>query len=241
MFRSIRTTAAAGLVAAALVASPAFVGSATATDIRYDNTVRVVDIAGSEKLEVRRHPFNISRVVARLPFNARGIKAYDHVRRRWTQISFVAADGTSVIGWVRSAYLADDDRRHPTIYQLVGVDAYERLPIFKRPSDGSLVIAEIPGETETVEGRGKCIDGYCLVRVKKGRRWVEGYIAQAHLAVKRYDDTDYDAYAYGKPSRDDSSGWQPGDDRPKGHVEHYPKKPRWLKEYRDVEDSPYQN
>lgn len=237
MIWSIRNLTAAGLVAASLVAAPALISPAAATT--YDKTVRVIEVPGSQQLEVRRHPFQISRVVAYLPFNARGIKAFDYVRRRWTQVSFVASDGSRVTGWVRSANVADDDRHLPTFYELVGVGGYDEVPVYRRPNEGSRVIAEISGRTGDLRASGKCVNDFCLVKFRKGHRWIEGYVAQANLSVKRPDTDLSDGYGHGKPSLGDDYGNGNGyvDDQYSdgGNSQHYPKKPAWLKEYRDID------
>jgi SH3-like domain-containing protein len=135
---------------------------------------RVVRVAGDNTLALRAWPAPTSRVLRRIPFNARGIVYLGKDVGGWRNVRY---RGTS--GWVNGFYIQGDDPGERTYYAVVKVAPGDRLKIRVRPSMNARVIGSIPRTETGVGSAGPCTARWCKISYGGVRGWV----GRKYLAV----------------------------------------------------------
>jgi|GEM_PF-3261653 len=169
------TKLALALTTAALLSAPQTTPAfATADGPDY---YRVINVNGDSTLNLRARPGTYSRVINKIPFNARHLGNAVQSDGRWTRISYGGQTG-----WVHNEFLAEDYKGQTTIYKVVGINSWDRLNIRKKPKISARIISDIPGTADYVEDCGTCKGLWCPVRYNK----VDGWVHKKHLAVVGY-------------------------------------------------------
>ena len=141
---------------------------------------RVVNVKGNETLNMRARPGTYTRIIHKIPFNARRLVNAIQTQGEWTRIDYAGHRG-----WVHNDYLAEDTTSGPTIYKVVGLESWNRLNIRKTPKIGARIISDIPGTATHVEDCGACKGVWCPVRYNN----VDGWVHKRFLAVVDYPRT----------------------------------------------------
>ena len=138
---------------------------------------RVINVNGDTTLNLRARPGLYSRVVRKIPFNARGLGNAIRSQGRWTRVNYGGQTG-----WVHNDFLAEDYKGQTTIYKVVGINSWDTLNIRKKPKISARIISDIPGNANYVEDCGTCKGVWCPVRYNN----VDGWVHKKHLAVVGY-------------------------------------------------------
>ena len=135
---------------------------------------RVVNVHGSTTLNLRARPGTYSRVLKKIPFNARGLGNAVEMQGRWSRVNYGGSTG-----WVHNDFIAEDYHNGATVYKVVGLNSWDTLNIRKKPRIGSRIISEVPGSADNVEDCGLCNGIWCPVRFNN----VDGWVHKKYLAV----------------------------------------------------------
>jgi hypothetical protein len=179
--RSLTHLAKATALAVAL-AGPALATPSKAAD--YDAPdFRVVTLPGNQVLQLFDHADYRARVIAELPFDARGLEATGLRAGRFIEVTYHAPWGSSFTGWADAQFLSRDSRFEGTLYQVVNVGRGEL--VLSAYDDRGPHRVMLPGGSTNLVAAGPCDRGYCRVRYTSHYLTIEDNVPQANLAVSR--------------------------------------------------------
>lgn len=231
----------AAILATMLAAAPLTLASSAEAYFRDPGTYRVVDIAGADSLNLRAGPNRTARVIATIPFDARGLVATGRSFLGWIEVRYTFGDEhlSEIRGWVHRDTVASDDGVSETRFHVVDLAPGERLDIRRRPYDGSRRVGTIPAYAEHIVSRRDCADGWCAIRYSCETGPMEGFVRQDNLAVERSpnrylgaDNGTGDDYGSGTTTTDNGSVSDAGDSSPYDSA--YERRLRWRKFWHDL-------
>ncbi|MGI9405737.1 MAG: SH3 domain-containing protein, partial [Hyphomicrobiaceae bacterium] len=192
--RALTVTAMAG---AGMWATPA---AATADGPDY---YRVVDVRGTDSLQIRARPSQHARSLGSIPFNARRIDHTGRYRRGWVRVVYGGQRG-----WVKNRFLAEDGGSGEAgTYKVTGLSYGSKLNIRRKPGRWSRVLGTIPYNTSGLQNCGACNGDWCPVH----HNGVDGWVSKRFLKVERYP-AYAPAYAQGQNDRpNDTDDWYEND------------------------------
>jgi hypothetical protein len=201
------------LAVLALVGASAFAVPATAATYRHDARLnyRVVEIAGSDHLNLRTRPTTTGRVIAEIPFDQRGLAATGEARNGWIELRFWDEDGRAITGWASERFLEADSDGQRMTYAVTGLGRSGGLEIRREEGVGRRV-GTLAWNATGIESRGACSDLYCPVRFYDRSGSLRGWVQRENLKVERVAvvqpaDEPYgngDGYGYEQPNTSDN-------------------------------------
>lgn len=195
------TAKIAALALITVIATPAAADEVRSTRHSDRGNYHVVDIVGSDHLNLRSRPTTAGRVLAEIPFDQRGLAATGDERNGWVELRFWNDNGRAITGWVSARYLEEDLDGERTTYAVAGLARHEGLEIRREEGAGRRV-GTLAWNATGIESRGACSDLYCPVSFYDRSGSLRGWVARESLKVERYtvQEPAAEPYAYDEPN-----------------------------------------
>ena len=190
----------------ALIGTASLASAATAGEVktyRHDDSInyRVVDIAGSDHLNLRLRPSTRSAILAEIPFDQRGLASTGEMANGWVELRFWDDRGRAITGWAAGNFLEEDQDDTLVTYAVTGIRRDDGLEIRREEGYGRRV-GTLAWNATGIESRGACTETYCPVRFYDRSGSLRGWVSKDHLKVERYEvqQANDEPYAYEEPS-----------------------------------------
>ncbi|MEZ5924882.1 MAG: SH3 domain-containing protein [Hyphomicrobiaceae bacterium] len=144
---------------------------------------RVVDIAGSDHLNLRSLPSTRGHVLAQIPFDQRGLAATGEEQNGWIELRFWDVRGRAITGWAYGRYLEKDRAGERTTYAVTGLSRYEGLEVRRAEGYGHRV-GTLGWNATGIESRGDCTTTACPIRFYDRSGSLRGWVARDNLKVE---------------------------------------------------------
>ena len=203
------------LTTRAFIGAAAFATAAAAGEAKsyrhYDSiNYRVVDIAGSDHLNLRSRPSTRGAILAEIPFDQRGLATTGDTQSGWIELRFWDEDGRAITGWASANFLEEDLSETRVTYAVTGIRRQDGLEISREEGYGRRV-GTLAWNATGIESRGACAEAHCPVRFHDRSGSLRGWVLKDHLKVERYtvqqpadEPNGDDVTAYEEPTTSDN-------------------------------------